>query len=235
MDLLWRSRRPNLPKRGPRARVGADGIVSAAVRWADEHGLDALTMRALAAELGIGPMTLYSHVPDKATLTALMIDQVYSEYDILAPDNASWSESVRAIADANYRLYRQHGWMALARTEQPPLGPGTLGKYEAELGQLAVLGLDDEVLDSVLTFVVNFARSAAVDSAAASRAAETNEQWWTSVSPLLQEVVRDDEYPLASRVGTAAGANLQGAYNADHEYRFGLDRVIDAVAALRTR
>jgi hypothetical protein len=51
----------------------------------------------------------------------------------------------------------------------------------------------------------------------------------------VQEVVRDDEYPLASRVGTAAGANLQGAYNADHEYRFGLDRVIDAVAALRTR
>ena len=63
--------------------------------------------------------------------------------------------------------------------------------------------------------------------------AETNEQWWTSVAPLLQEVVGDDEYPLASRVGTAAGANLQGAYNVDYEYRFGLDRVVDAVAALR--
>jgi AcrR family transcriptional regulator len=233
MDLLWRSRRQTVPKRGPRARVDVDAIVSAAIRWADDHGMAALSMRVLAAELGVGPMTLYSHVPDKATLTALMIDQVYGGYSLPALAEASWSERVRAIADANYRLHTEHAWMAQARTEQPPLGPGTLGKYEAELGQLTALELADDVLDSVLTFVVNFARSAAVDAIGTANQAGTNEEWWVSVSPFLQEVIRDGEYPLASRVGSAAGAKLEGAYNVDHEYRFGLDRVIDAVAALR--
>lgn len=235
MELLWRSRRPAVAKRGPRARVDVDAIVTAAIRWADDHGMAALTMRVLATELGVGPMTLYSHVPDKATLTSLMIDQVYGRVDLSAPVDADWSDRVRAIADANYRLYREHAWMAHVRTEQPPLGPGTLGKYEAELGQLTALGLPDDVLDSVLTFVVNFARSAAVDAIGALNQAGTNEEWWASVAPLLQEVVRDGEYPLASRVGSAAGAKLEGAYNVDHEYRFGLDRVIDAVAALRAR
>lgn len=235
MDLLWRSRRPDVPKRGPRARVDVDAIVSAAIRWADKHGMAALTMRVLAAELGVGPMTLYSHVPDKATLTALMIDQVYGGYELSAPVDAAWSDRVKVVADANYRLHLEHAWLAHARTEQPPLGPGTLGKYEAELGQLTALELDEETLDSVLTFVVNFARAAAVDAAANTHAAETNEEWWASTAPLLQEVIQEDEYPLASRVGAAAGANLKGAYNADHEYQFGLDRVIDAVSALRDR
>jgi AcrR family transcriptional regulator len=233
MELLWRSRTVEQPKRGPRARVDVDDIVVAAVRRADAHGIDALTMRGLAAELGVGPMTLYSHVPDKATLTTLMIDQVHGTFELPAPAGVDWRDRVRAVADANYRLYSQHAWLVQTRTEQPPLGPGTLHKYETELQQLIALELNDGVLDSVLTFVVNFARSAAADSALKAAVDETNEEWWASVAPLLQKAVRPGEYPLASRVGSVAGANLDGAYNVDHEYRFGLDRVIDAVAALR--
>lgn len=190
-------------------------------------------MRGLAGQLSVGPMTLYSHVPDKATLTTLMVDQVHGAYNLKAPADATWRERVRVVADANYRLYTEHAWLASTRTEQPPMGPGTLHKYEAELQQLVPLGLDDDILDSVLTFVVNFARAAAADSTRKAAASATNEEWWTSVAPLLEDVVGENEFPLASRVGSVAGANLGGAYDVEHEYRFGLDRVLDALAALR--
>jgi hypothetical protein len=56
--------------------------------------------------------------------------------------------------------------------------------------------------------------------------------WWSANGPLLARVLDEDEYPIASRVGTAAGTAHGGAYSPDHAYQFGLRRVLDGLDAL---
>ncbi len=58
------------------------------------------------------------------------------------------------------------------------------------------------------------------------------EQWWAGNAPLLAQVFDRQAYPLATRVGSAAGAAHGSAHDPDHAYRFGLQRVLDGLAAL---
>ena len=75
------------------------------------------------------------------------------------------------------------------------------------------------------------ARAARLDSAI------RDEQWWAANAPLLSQVLDRDAYPLAVRVGSAAGAAHGSAHDPDHAYHFGLERLLDGLAALidRTR
>ena len=210
-----------------------DAIVEAAIDWADENGLVSLTMRELAAKVGVKPMTLYSHIPDKATLLALMMDQAFGAFSLDLTERATWSERLRAVIEANYNHYIRHPWLARSHDEQPPLGPGSLAKYERELSALQALEISDEDTDAVLALVLNFTRSSALNAHTRAQSGTTNKEWWETVGPFLQQVLGEDEFPLASRIGSAAGAKLMGAYNADHEYSFGTERIVDAVAIMR--
>jgi hypothetical protein len=59
-----------------------------------------------------------------------------------------------------------------------------------------------------------------------------DEQWWAANAPLLARAFDHDAYPTAARVGAAAGAAHGSAYNPDHAYEFGLQRVLDGLAIL---
>ncbi len=71
---------PEQGTRGPKGKYDRAAIAVAAIRLADAGGLEAVTMRAVAAELGIAPMSLYNYVPTKDHLFQLMIDRARSEY-----------------------------------------------------------------------------------------------------------------------------------------------------------
>ena len=77
---------PEQGSRGPKGKYDRAAVAAAAVRLADATGLDAVTMRAVAAELGIAPMSLYNYVPTKDHLIQLMIDMVGGEYRCPDPD-----------------------------------------------------------------------------------------------------------------------------------------------------
>ena len=91
-------------------------------------------------------------------------------------------------------------------------------------------------MDAALTFLLGFvqaaARSAAEAAAARQDGAMTEEQWWAANAPLLTRVFDQAKYPTAARVGTAAGAAHGAAYDPDHAYAFGLQRVLDGLGAL---
>lgn len=80
----------------------------AAIAVVDEHGLAGLTMRAVAAHLGTGPMTLYNYVDDRGALDALVVDGVLR--GITLPDSPSpdWRADVHHIAEAVWHAVRQH-------------------------------------------------------------------------------------------------------------------------------
>ena len=71
---------PEQGTRGPRSKYDRTAVAAAAIRLADAAGLDAVTMRAVAAELGIAPMSLYNYVPTKDHLIQLMTDMAGGEY-----------------------------------------------------------------------------------------------------------------------------------------------------------
>jgi AcrR family transcriptional regulator len=235
--LLWRHPAA-VPRRGPARAWDLDAVVAAAIGLADAAGLSAVTIRAVAKAVGAAPMSVYTYVPGKAELLDLMLDAAYATMPRADTSMRSWSERVRAVAEENRALFADHPWAARVSTGRPPLGPGSIGKYEHELAAFDGLGLDDVDRDACLAHVVEFVRAAALAAQYAQDATahgQDDAQWWAVAGPLLERVLDPAAYPRASRVGSAAGAAHGSAADPGHAYRFGLDLVLDGLAALVRR
>ncbi len=235
LALLWRHEVPLPRRRGPRPAFSVDDVVTRAITIADGEGLDAVTMRRLAGDLGVSPMALYGYVPGKAELLDLMLDDRYAAMPRPAHGRAGWRRRLRTVAEANRDLYAAHPWAALVSTGRPPLGPGLMAKYEHELAAVEGTGLDDVEMDAAITLIVSFTRANALDAAAARAAltaGRTDAEWWEENAPLLDQVLDPARYPLASRVGTAAGEAHGAAHDSAHAFAFGLERILDGIAAL---
>ncbi|EXG80570.1 TetR/AcrR family transcriptional regulator [Cryptosporangium arvum] len=237
LALLWRE--PTQPSgRGPKPTLSVDRVLAVGLAIADAEGLDAVTMRRVATELAVAPMTLYTYVPGKAELLDLMLDHVYATMPRTPPGDG-WRARVTAVASDNRDMYARHPWVATVSTSRPVLGPGLMAKYDHELSAFEGLGLDDVTIDAALTYVLGFvetcARAAADVRAARYESAMSDGEWWAANQPLLERVFDASRYPLAARVGSAAGAAHDGAYDPAHAYEFGLERVLDGLARLIDR
>lgn len=221
------------PTRGPRARLDVPTITTTAVDLADERGLPALTMRALATRLGLAsPNALYTYVPSKAELIDLIVDHCLAELVLEPPDpSASLTERIRRIADANLAVHVAHPWLADVAQDRPPLGPGQLRKYDRELALLADRGLSDHEADLALGLIVSFVRAHAGVALAAART-EDEQAWWAEAGPALAAHVRPEDYPHASRVGSAVGEEQGRASAPDVAFRFGVERIAAGVETL---
>ena len=236
LQLLWRDPAA-VPRHGPRQGLTIDQVVDAATALADAEGLDAVTMRRVAARLGVVPMTLYTYVPGKAELLDLMLDAAYARMPRAGTAGQPWRQRLAAVAAENRALFEAHPWAAAISTVRPPLGPGLMAKYEHELSSLDGLGLDDVQMDDALTHLLTFVQAWARTAADArdNRRVQDDEQWWAAHAPLLERVLDPAAYPLAARVGTAAGTAHGAAYDPEHAYDFGLHTILDGLAALIDR
>lgn len=234
LELLWRAA-PEAA-RGPRKGLTVDEVVAAAIALADDEGLEAVTMRRLAQSLGKATMTLYTYVPGKTELVALMLDALFAGMDLTPAADRPWRERLAAVARDNYALYRAHPWAAAASPSRPPLGPGQCAKYEHELRAFEGLGLDDVAMDDALAYLLAFVRTAARDAAQSESEREasamSDEEWWEANGPLLARVLDTGRFPTAVRVGQAAGEAHDAAYEAEHAFAFGLERTLDGLGAL---
>lgn len=235
IDLLWFPDAVE-KRRGRRQGLSVPRVVETGIALADAEGLEAVTMRRVAQELGVVPMTLYTYVPDKATLLELMLDRLYLAMSRAATPGQQWRERLVTIAEENRRLYAEHSWAAELPAARPPLGPGLMAKYEHELKAFDGCGLDDLETDSALTFLIGFvqsaARSAAETRAEQARSGVDDSQWWQERGPIFEVVFDQHTYPTAVRVGAAAGAALGAAFDPEHAYAFGLQRVLDGLGVL---
>lgn len=237
MALLWPSAGRPADRRGPGPRQGLSvfQIVRAAIEIADAEGLTSLSMRRVAQRLGISTMSLYTYVPGKAELLDVMLDTVYADV-VSRVDGKDWRERLDRVARDNWELYQRHPWLLQVATGRPPLGPNVIAKYERELAALEGAGLGDVEMDSVVTllngFVHGAARGAAEATALASQTGLSDEQWWAAIAPYLDRVFDADAYPLASRVGAAAGDQHGSAYDFHHAFEFGLGRLLDGIEVL---
>ena len=105
------------------------------------RGLDAVTMRAVAAELGIAPMSLYNYVPTKDHLIQLMIDMAGGEYRCPDPELAGQRAAIADLARQGRDITRRHPWLPDAIRRPAVIGPNGLRYLERFLGLLAGSGL----------------------------------------------------------------------------------------------
>ena len=234
LALLWRT--DEAPRRGPGRRLDVDAVVAAATGLADQEGLGAVSMRRVAQQLGVSTMTLYTYVPGKAELVDLMLDAAYRRLPLDDTTGQPWRARLTAVAGENRALYLAHPWTSAVSTLRPPLGPGLMAKYEHELAAVDGLGLSDLAMDDALTCLLSFVQANA-QAAADARATQldsamNDEQWWAANAPLLSQVLDAEVYPLAVRVGSAAGAAQGSAHDPERAYRYGLARLLDGLAAV---
>ncbi|CAN7215194.1 TetR/AcrR family transcriptional regulator [Terrabacter sp. LjRoot27] len=232
VQLLWRREHPLPTRPGRRPTITVDAVVDAGIHEADVRGLHDISLRRIAERLGVGVMTLYGHVENKAQLLDLMVDQCRLDME-WQPLAGSWRARVEQVADENLALMARHPWLADVETERAVLGPGTLGKYERELAAVEPLPLDDAAKDQALALVLTFVRSSAraLEAARAERREETPEQWWAREGAELAALGIEERFPLASRVGEAAGAATNAAADAHAAHVFGLAVLLDGLAA----
>lgn len=238
LALLW----------GNHTRPGRSGltvaaIVRAATEIADASGLEAVGMRQVAERLHVGTMSLYTHVPSKAELIALMADTAYGELYSDAHEPArqpgGWRSGMTFVARRNWELYARHPWLMDISEARPMVGPHASLKYEAELGPLDGIGLDDVEIDSTLTLVLSHVANAASvrigHLAAQQQSGQSDAEWWHEIAPLLEQVFQGSHFPLSGRIGEASSMAYDGVVDPDHMLTFGLERILDGVEMLITR
>ncbi len=234
LAVLWRTDERTSRRNKPELSV--DRIVGTGIALADAHGLDALSMRRVATELGVGTMSLYTYVPGKDELLEAMLDAAYTETTRTEAVDSGWREHLEGVARENLVLYQRHPWVLRLVTGRPVLGPGELAKYDHEIRGLDGIGLTDVEMDAVLTLVLGHVQSVArVDLDArqsASSSGESDAQWWDARAPMLEQIFDNTRYPVAARVGQAVGETHGAAHSAAYAFEFGLHRILDGVQAL---
>ncbi len=222
--LLWGSADSSAVRRGPSTGLDVGRIVSAAVALADAEGLSAVSMRRVAAEVGVPTMTLYGHVPGKGELVDMMLDAALGELypDEQAATSGNWRTRVDAVARANWEFLGRHRWASHVAPRRPVMGPGAMRKYEIELRAVDGLGLSEIQMDLLVTLVNGFVRGTV------GGVSGNGQQWRLADGPHADPV----RFPTAARVGPAAGGRPQGTAGQERSFEFGLERLLDGIGVL---
>jgi AcrR family transcriptional regulator len=134
----------------------ADGIFQAALRLVDAQGLDALTMRGLAAEIGVATMSLYSHVATKEDLLLGVVNLVNQEIRLPEPGLPPW-ESLKIVTREFRRVALEHPNLVPLIMRRPPTGSEGLLTLEAALDALRRAGIPPELTGQAYRLSASFA------------------------------------------------------------------------------
>lgn len=158
---IWE--RPEPQPRAAPVPLSREKIATAAIRLADAHGLDGLSVRKIAKELGVGPMRLYDYVINRSELLDLMVDVVYARIAEVIQQSA-WRATVLAVAHATRDAALDHEWFSDLLGGRPHLGPHALAVGEATAAALSqapgVRGIDglQRALGALNAFVIGAVR-----------------------------------------------------------------------------
>lgn len=203
-----------------------------AVAIADREGLESVTMRRLAAELSVGPMSLYRHVATKEKLVLQMVEEIVDPDDLPEPGPDGWRARLELIARRQWELYRRHLWAARAISfTRPLLVPGLLAYTEWTLRALDGLGLPlrtciQEAM--ALHSLVNSAALSVADEVEAEQDSGVSlDHWRQAQREQTAELLDGDRFPLLHAV---AQEDLFG--DLDEQFEYALARHLDGFTVL---
>jgi len=213
----------------PRARLTKERVLRAAVALAVRDGIESLSMRKLADELGAGAMSLYYHVPNKEQLIDGMVDIVFSEIELPSTDD-DWKTAMRKRAVSTREALARHRWAIGLMEGRTDHGPANLRLHDAVLGCLRAAGFSLEMTVHAYSvqdaYIYGFAlQEADMSSASAGDfAAEAQRQMHAYQAVLAG-------YP--NLVEVVGGHVAKAGYDYATEFIFGLDLILDGLDRLR--
>ena len=222
--------RPEPPARP--APLDRERIVAAAIALADKGGLEAVSLRKVAARLDAGPMRLYGYISTKEELFDLMVDEVYAE--ILPQERpGDWREALRVLASRTRQAALRHEWLADLLGGRPALGPNALAVTEATLGALDGLADVDTVMraaETVSAYFTGAIRREIADLRAERATGLSKRDWQRASGPRVRKLLATGRFPaLAKMVHDGTEVDAEASFST------GLDWVLDAVAARLAR
>jgi AcrR family transcriptional regulator len=193
--VIWDQ--PEAPSR-PSVPLDRARIVTAAIKLADSAGLEALTMRKLAAVLGASPMSLYRHVARKEDLIDLMLDHVAGEHDLAGIPSGDWRSDLIVLARQQRAAALRHPW-SIVPVARPSLGPHAIAQLETALSVFDATGLPAGrkawAASLVETYVRGTVEAELAGTAAEHRTGMTTGQWQKSMEPYLTRLLSTGRYP----------------------------------------
>lgn len=230
--VIWD--RPERAARGPAPSLSREKISSAAVGLADAQGIEAVSMRALALELGVGATSLYRYVARKEELIELMVDAMMGD-DLEFELRGDWREDLRSYAHGLRAMILRHPWMAVPSAGLRNFGPNTAERYEQVLGAIDGLGLEiDEMLvmaETIDAFVRGRVLEELSEQEAVRRSGLDQEQWMQTQIPYIQSLIESGRYPILTRVVLDARAP-HDPDRLENGFDMGLERVLDGLATM---
>lgn len=215
----------------PRQVLNRGHVLSTAIAIADTEGLAAVSMRRLAAELGVGPMSLYRHVANKDELVTQMVDEVFGEPELPVRGPEGWRAKLELISRRQWELVRRHLWLPRAVSfTRPLLVPNMMAHTEWTLRALDGLGLPMSTrIREALTLhalVVTAALSMADEVEAEQETGVTLTRWWLAQRKRADELLGSGQFPLLAAVSEQTVSDLDGLFE------YSLARHLDGFAAL---
>jgi AcrR family transcriptional regulator len=216
------------PKRQiqPGGPLSTERVLGAAVALADRDGIESLTMRKLAHQLGAGAMSLYYHVANKDELLDGMIDVVYSEIDPPS-SGADWKTAMRRVAVSAREALARHRWaIPLMESRRRP-GPASLRHHDAVLGRLREAGFSIQSAVHAFSALDSYVHGFVLQEQ--TLPFETPEELVEVGEGMLQQLPAD-EYPhLAETIVEF----MRSGYQFANEFEVGLELVLDGLERLR--
>jgi AcrR family transcriptional regulator len=207
----------------PYGSLSRERVLAAGVAFADEHGIEPLTMRKLAESLGARAMALYNHVANKDDLLDGMVDLVFAEID-LPSTTGGWRPAMRQRGIAVRAALSRHRWSAGLMESRRSPGPATLRHHDAVLRCLRGAGftaaLTAHAFAALDSYIYGFALQ------------ERNLPFDKGVETSVLAQAFLAQFPAAEYPHLAAFTVehvLQPGYDFSDEFEFGLDLILDGL------
>jgi AcrR family transcriptional regulator len=222
------------PTKGPKPGLSLERIVNAGVAIASAEGLAAVSMNRIARELGAAPMSLYRYVSAKDELLALMEDAAHGPPPELGPDKG-WRAGLADWAQAIHDAWRRNPWALSIPVTTPPITPNQVAWMERGLHCLRGTGLTEGEKISTIILLSGYVRGestvmSAVTGAFLASGSPTPDEWMASYARDLAKLTDPQRFPALHAV-LATGV-MDRADGPDDEFAFGLERILDGIAAL---
>ncbi|BBA95340.1 putative TetR family transcriptional regulator [Actinacidiphila reveromycinica] len=222
---------PGTRKAAPRRALSQDALVAAALRVIETEGMEALSMRRVAQDLGTGPASLYAHVSGREELVRLVLDQVIGELDLPEPDPAQWQRQLKDVMREGRRILARHGDLARLFAEiGVPLGPNYVRATECLLAILRGAGLSDRDCaygaDMLALYISGYTAEQATRAGAAAAAGRSGEDLTHAAARAYYASLPVERFPTVHDMIDELVRDV-----ADERFEFGLDLLVAGLAA----
>ena len=229
------------PRRQPRSSLSREQIVTEALRLLDTEGVDALSMRKLAAGLGVGTTSLYWHVANRDELIELVIDQIYGELGLPGEDGGAggaddWREAARRLAHSIRSTTLRHPWVVSMLDQVVGatfLGPNLAKATERMFALFEDAGFELREAERALNTMTSYVFGVAIAEAAwrnwLVRHGKTAREWLDESRRMIDAAATEGLERLRAVVTAYEAPDPEKTTNEDFEY--GLERVLDGLQA----